>query len=445
MSGRSTTLARYQPPSSSKLLARVLDQPNLVAAVRELPPLALGRLIDAIGLEGAGDLVALATTEQLGAVFDSDLWTAEAPGADERFDAARFALWLEVMLEAGEAAVVQRLTELPLDLVTLAVHRLVLVIDIDALALDLSGGGEAAELVEKALESCLYEEWEEFRLMAKDSAAWDSVLAALLALDRDHHELLRNILERCASLSATSIEDNGGLYEVLTSDEMLEGDNAAVRDDRRAAEGYVAPADARSFLALARAGHAYPEGRDPVTRAYFREVQPRAARVPEVAQRESGSPSADIAGLMRRVARVSGEPVAQTTGLLAAPRASAESPPVPARSLEIALKCLARTKPEVYAARVEELSYLANVLLSGYARDARRLRPVEATEAALAVCELGLSRVLELLRPARESAAKSATAVLRRVPADRLFRIAWRHVHDQPALWSPQDRPDGVS
>lgn len=440
MTQREKTLARYQSPSSSQLLARVLDQPNLVAAVRELPPLALGRLIDAIGLEGAGELVALATTEQLGGVFDRDLWTAPAPGDDEHFDAGRFALWLEVMQEAGEAAVVERLLELPLDLVTLAVHQLVLVVDIDALAHEMSGGGEDTDLVEKALESCLYEEWEEFRLIARNGAAWDAVLAALLALDRDHHDRLRNILECCAGMSARKIEDGGGLYEVLSDEEVLEADNLAARDDRRAAEGYVAPADARSFLALARQGHAYREGRDPVTRAYFRELEQappaHSARTQPagVGSPERRQPDADVASLMQLVARATGEAALPAPRLLAAAPSAARSTPQQVRPIDLALRRLAREYPEVCSARVEELSYLSNVLVSGYARAGRRLRPVEASEAALAVCNLGLTRVCQALR--RTAGDERAAAVLLRVPADRLFRIAWPEVHDQPALWS---------
>lgn len=440
MTDSGKALVRFQSPSSTKLLTRVLEHPALVAAVRELPPFALGRLIDSIGLEGAGELVALATTEQLQGVFDRDLWTAARAGEDELFDPARFALWLEVMLEAGDAAVVERLTELPLDLITLAVHRLVLVVDIDALAVAMSDGGDESALTEKALEGWLYEEWEEFRLMAKDSAAWDSILTALFALDRDHHDRLRRILECCANMSLAALEDHGGLYELLTADEMLEGDTRATRDDRRSAEGYVTPADAKSFLGLARAGHAYPLGRDPVTRAYFREVQPgtrEASSQNSQPSRESGNASADLAGLMRLIGSATGEPIVTGPRLLVAAASQPSVAQEAARTLDSALELLAAEYPDVYALRIEELSYLANVLISGYAQGGRRLRPVEATEGALTICSLGLDWVLAELRiSAREPRRDVAAAALCAVPADRLFRIAWRHVHDQPSEWS---------
>src|SRR6476661_681512 len=94
--------------TSTALLMRILERPGLVAAVRELPGAVLGKLIDRIGLEDAGELVALATTEQLERVFDDDLWRADRAGGDETFRPERFALWLRVMFEAGEDALVQR-------------------------------------------------------------------------------------------------------------------------------------------------------------------------------------------------------------------------------------------------------------------------------------------------------------------------------------------------
>lgn len=118
----SSKLTRPSPLGSRALLTRILDQPNLVAAIQALPAQALGRLIDHVGLEDSGEIVALATTEQLRRIFDNDLWRSERPGKDESFDAGRFALWLEVMLEAGEEFAAGKLAELPEDLVTLALQ-----------------------------------------------------------------------------------------------------------------------------------------------------------------------------------------------------------------------------------------------------------------------------------------------------------------------------------
>src|SRR5690606_1849610 len=122
------------------------------------------------------------------------------------------------------------------------------------------------------LDSTVSEEWEEYRVIAREPAHFDVVWTALAALDREHDDLLRRLLERIAWTTTEYISGNGGLFNVLTSDEMLESDARAARDDRRATRGYVAPSDARSFLALARQGLGKLEERDPVTHAFFREL-----------------------------------------------------------------------------------------------------------------------------------------------------------------------------
>src|SRR5690242_10500602 len=94
--------ARFRAARTSALVGRILENPQLVGAVRALPPAALGQLVEQIGLEDAGELVALASTEQLAHLFDEDLWRAERAGDDPRFDARRFGVWLEILLEAGE-------------------------------------------------------------------------------------------------------------------------------------------------------------------------------------------------------------------------------------------------------------------------------------------------------------------------------------------------------
>ena len=183
-------LVFHQRPSSSQLLARILETPNLAEQVQALPPAMLGHLIGQVGVEDAGELVALATTEQLAEVFDEDLWKSDRPGEDHQFDADRFLVWLEVMLEAGDAFVAEKLFELPEDLVTLAFHRHVLVLHVEELMAELRDGDDA-DATEKALASCLSEELDEYQLISRHHEGWDNVLAAILALDRDHHDHLR--------------------------------------------------------------------------------------------------------------------------------------------------------------------------------------------------------------------------------------------------------------
>jgi hypothetical protein len=408
---------RLVQPGARNLLARILDQPQLAEQIQRLPPAVLGSLIDRIGLEDAGELVALATTEQLADVFDDDLWKNQRPGEEERFDAGRFLVWLEVMLEAGDAVVARKLADLPEDLVTLAFHRHVLVLNLDALALEMQAQDEVdARLLDKALESCLYEEIGEYQVMSRSPDGWDAVLAALFALDPLHHDLLVRILERCCHMTGEFIDDNGGLYDVLTSDEMLEGDVAGDREDRRAERGYVAPPTASAFLKLARRGlHEAHDEHDPVTRAYLRDLarSPRAPAKPVPVRENDG-----LSQVLREAAVI----VEASPPLLpAAAQEGSRAEPL----VVMAMRRLGETEPDLFGTRSEELAYLANVLVAGCTFRQRRLRPIEALRVVMAVCSLGVWQSLEGKRGRSGDDVQRACEVLRRFPADGLFRRAW--------------------
>jgi hypothetical protein len=409
--------ASSSAPPSATLLMRILERPGLVAAVRELPGAVLGKLIERVGLEDAAELVALASTSQLERIFDDDLWKADEAGGDETLRPERFAVWLRVMLEAGEETVVRRLCELPQDLVALAVHRLVLVLDMEVLEEQLTPGDEEAQQLERALENAAAEEWEEFRVIARDPDVWDEVWTALLALDRDHHERLRAILEECCALSTEYISGQGGLYQVLTSDEMLASDVAAARDDRRVAEGFVSAADARAFLALARQGWG-GDARDPITGAYFRGLGTRALEAP--APRRDGTGVSDLAALLREAEVIPPASAQPLAALAAMPGVKQGDAHLVAPLFEQAMADLRVRDPGLFSTRVQELGYLVNVWIAGGAgaHQGRQPRPVEAMEVVLRTCEAGMgTQVAEgAVSPER------ALAVLVRTPADLLFR-----------------------
>jgi uncharacterized protein DUF6178 len=390
------------PANSRQLLARILEMPDLALAVQALPARVLARVIDAVGLEDAGEIVAFASPAQLAEVFDEDLWRSEQPGGDDRFDGDRFLVWLEVMTEAGDAFVAERLASIPEDLVTLALHEHLLVLDVDELLAEMRGLDEDdGKAVEKALSNCLSEEIDQYQLVARRHDGWDTVLAAVLAMDRDHHTLLTRILERLCAMTAEHVDREGGLHGALTAEEMLEADVAADREDRRAEAGYVAPSEARAFLKLARQALAeLPKEHDPVTRAYFRGLG-RSFEVP------AGEPSA-LARVLLQAGVVA--PSAGGTPLLGSGVTPRE--PLLVRSM----RALAESDPVAFAARGEEIAYLANVLVVGTSIEGRRYRPAEAVQKVIEVC----SRGLELA-----SKQADAIAILRQHPAEGLFRLAW--------------------
>ena len=144
-----------------RLLSRLLDSPHLAQLVQHLDPKVLGALVRHCGLEDCGEIVALATTEQLTRIFDDDLWRSDTPGTEEELDADRFGVWLEVLAEVGVDVAARKLVDLDFDLVTAALSRHLLVLDQEMLmntqaAGDLGIGGDehwSDPIIERALDS----------------------------------------------------------------------------------------------------------------------------------------------------------------------------------------------------------------------------------------------------------------------------------------------------
>ncbi|MCC7541754.1 MAG: hypothetical protein IT379_36380, partial [Deltaproteobacteria bacterium] len=362
--------AKMRQPSATEILARVLDHPDLVAAVQSLPSPVLGALVARIGLEDAGEIVALATTEQIVDTFDEDLWKQDRPGGDEAFDDARFVTWLRVLREAGDAFAARRIADLSEDFLTMALHRQMLVLDSDVLERALGDvDADEAEQVDKALTSCLREELDQYQIVSRHYDGWDDVIAVVLALDREQPDLLRRVLERCRHLTESDLEEHGGLYEVLTSEEMLASDVAGEREERRLVRGFVSPSDARAFIRLARMErHGVAAGEhDAVTRAYFRALptsQPEPTPAVQRGDRASSSVPAAVDRAAPSLPEWLGELLARAEpetvrGRLGAGDA-AQTEPLLAR----AMHALAARDPTAHARRVEELAYLANVWIA---------------------------------------------------------------------------------
>lgn len=413
-------LVVQRKPTSTELLARILDTPDFAEQVQSLPAPALAKLIDHVGLEDAGEIVALATTAQIADVWDEDLWKSDRIGEDEQFDGDRFVVWLAVMREVGDARLAEKLADLPEELVVLAFHGEVLVLGMNELAADLGEGGDDADAVEKALSDQLSEEIDEYLLVSRRHEGWDDVIAALVALDERDHDLAMRILERCRKASEAAIEDDGGLYEVLTEIESLTADVAGDREDRRGEMGFVAPSSATAFLRLAREGHeTKTTDHDPVTKAYFRGL---SAKVQHPTARSSPSARTDLVALL---AEAEGSVEAAPIALLPAAQSKAPEETLLVR----AMRELGREDATLFATRSDEIAYLANVLRAGWAHEGRRLRPVEAIAAALAVVDAGLSAVAGSAK--RDHLAR-ATRALADHPADGLFRVAWKTLHEDP-------------
>lgn len=419
-----------------------MSEPNLAEAIQSLTPQSLSRLITHIGLEDSGELLALASTAQIEKVLDEDLWTCASPGHPERFDDERFVLWLQVMLEIGDSFAAKKLEALPEDLVVLALHRNILVLNSDELRSQVNDD-EDGDMTDKAIESSLYEEFDEYMVIARQHDGWDAIVAILSTLNSSNRAFLHRLLERCWAISQRFIDDEGGLYQVLTSDETLECDLAGGREDRRAEDGFIASTTAASFLNLARMQNpsTIAETRpDPIVRSYVENLS-RSLTVEESTSASVKNPNALKLEIL--IAEITNEPArsrAPTQTLLGLGAASSEFGD--AGLFREALNDIAENSPATHSRHLDELAFLCNALISGRPVMDRPFRPYESIVATTAICNLGLERVAP--GEGGEWDLSLAIQMLNKHGADGIFRIGLSILHHDVAMFSLEKIANGI-
>lgn len=220
--GRSGGPAQQGARDPRHLLARILDTPHRARAVPRLPPEVLHRVIQSCGLEDCGELVALATPEQLSAVFDLDLWRGDRPGVDEQFDATRFGVWLEVLAESSASFAALKLAETDVALVIAALAHHVSVFDPPVVSPSSTVDG-AEVVIGTALDNGRCCEVGGYMVVAKRTDSWDTIVAALIALDEEHHDRFHRVMRGCRSLSNSKPEVDG-LHDLLTVSDQVSFD-----------------------------------------------------------------------------------------------------------------------------------------------------------------------------------------------------------------------------
>lgn len=381
--GRANALrARTPPPDRRSLLDRILDTPQLAHVVPRLQPEVLHRVIQRCGLEDCGELVALATPGQLSRVFDLDLWRAGETGPDEQFDAGRFGIWLEVLIESGDVSAARVLPTIDVDLMVAALAQHVLVFDRAAVT-PLATDDEEAE-PKRSPGDGLGCEVGGYLILARNTDSWDAIAAALTLLEAQHHTYFHRVMRGCRNQSNSGYEIDG-LDDLASAPDQVMFDLAVSRERRREQQGYVTPAQARAFLQQSRQlplGDAAAPAGDPVARAYFGAI--------EWTSPEDATPlpdgSADAASAIVEVlleAGVLGQPA---RALLDGARGEAQ----PLAHIRAHMQAARERDPDSYFVRSQELAYLANTIAAGCSIQARTLTPQETSDAAAAVCNLGL-------------------------------------------------------
>lgn len=445
---------------SPRLLERLLDTPNLPQVVRTLDPEILHRLVRVVGLEDCGELVSLATPAQLMRVFDADLWRTDRPGDVDRFDADRFGLWLEVLVESGASNAALKVAGLDVDFVTTAIAEHVVVIDqaaevAAALFRQIANDSQEEELferpsiIDRIREGGVTSELGGYAIVAKRSDSWDALVAVLGALHDEHQDFFQRLMVTSCSVSAKRIDDSSGSYDLLNAPEQLRFDVAYEREQRREGHGYVTAPQATAFLQSARRVGLRADiapARDVITRAYFRDLE----RKPRWSERESSAPAGDsesstqsgsgMASFMETL-REAGVVTDTPRGLLAEGNVA----PGDRRStLTEHMQFVSEHDEDAFAKRNEELGYLANVLVSGCSFNSGQFSTADAQDAVVATCNLGLENwPRQWLAVSNTSKDGLTTAGDSLLPSDFLlrydlvtvFRVGWSVLYEQVVVY----------
>jgi hypothetical protein len=449
--------------SVEERLARLLDTPFLARVVPHLPPETLHQLVRYRGLEACGELIASATPAQLTFLLDLDLWRNARPGRDQQFDVDRFGEWVEVLVETGEPVAARTVAALDKNLVVAGLSRYVRVFDPGIFEPTAQSDDEATDRDEAMREGDAIGTAEHdpdrhrfeceiggYIVRARRADAWDAIVALLTALADEHGSDFHAVMRDCRRLSNSASEVDG-LDDLLVAPEQHLHDVTIEREHRRSLQGYATPGDARAFLQMARQPEQHRSGApatgaigvNPIVTAYFRAVDepPEApadpARSPERARELPAS--TDAAASLEAIVEL----LAEAGVMPERPRALLEAPDADPRiaRLRRLMVYVRDTDDTAYFTRNRELAFLANTLLAGCSVQSRPFTPREASDAAAAICNLGLE-----YWPARWPAGPGA-APPDALPPDSLlidhglvtaFEVGWSVLHHDVGLFAAE-------
>jgi hypothetical protein len=497
-------------------LSRLLDAPFLVRVVPHLPPETLHQLIRSCGLDACSELVTSATPAQLTSLLDLDLWRHAEPGRDEQFDVDRFGEWLEVLVDAGHSVAARTVAALDKELVIVGLSRYVRVFDPgifeptaqsddeqadrdeamregDSIEVDKSRHVESMHADDAAMHGSsgawLECEVAGYIVRGRRADAWDAIVTLLVALDAEHGSYFHAVMQGCRRLSNSRPEIDG-LDDLLLAPEQHLHDVAIERERRRSQQGYATPADARAFLQMARQPQHRRSGTpamepttvNPLVAAYFRAADDAAALSHETARprehtadsrsrtsarasrslRSAASyssdvraPATDIAESLETVMELlteAGVMPQRTRALLEA--ADADPRAAKLTRLRRLMAYVRDTEGTAYLTRSRELAFLANTLVAGCSVQSRTFTPHEASDAAAAICNLGLeywpARWPSVTSPGPSSSHPHDTATATPpglLPPDALlidhglvtaFEVGWSAVHHDVSLFAAE-------
>ncbi|MGD9210804.1 MAG: DUF6178 family protein [Desulfobacteraceae bacterium] len=423
------------------LLNHILEQPQLPAIIQRLDASMLTKLIHHIGLEDSAEIVSMTTANQLKSVFDEDLWHSEAPGKNEIFNAERFGLWLEILLESGPAFAAEKLTEMDEDLIILGLCRLVRVVNFNNLSHDINSdqSWNRNDMLDEILDCTLSQEFDAYLVVARSQSRWEAIRTVLTELNELDHTRLKRLLMSCCKISWESMENNSEYYHVFTAEETLEADLAAERDGRRGRKGFVSSTDGAYFLASARRitlkKIVAEKGLEPDARVYLKRVSTETepdANGESTAEKLLETSSPHVIHFIETLQAAEILPSARQAKL--GWQAEEEPHHLP---LAGAMRLVGQMDPELYSQRLIELTYLSNILISGCSFKGRSFWPGEAAEAALSVCNLGSEYLIKAGYGQKEKQKPDLlTILLKKYHLVKLFKVGWKILNDKVTVYT---------
>jgi hypothetical protein len=338
-------------------------------------------VIGAYGLEDCVDLVAQATPAQLSQIFDLDLWRPVAPGLDEQFDASRFGLWIEVLVEAGAEVAAAKLAEMPLPQIVAGLAQHVKVFDVSAVSSYETTDGMRIDYSRpvRDLVGC---EIGGYHVAAMREESWDAIVEVLAALDMNHPDRFVALMRAVRSRSH-SVREEDGFHRLLGNRAQMMFELADDRERRRVERGFASPAEARAFLQTSRSVTADTIAPNPIARDHLRSMETGGGGD----DTPTATPEAE-AEAVELLAEAGVMPISSPRALLAG---ETEKTTRLQRCMQFAFD----RDQAAYGERQVELAFLANVLMSGCPIQARPFTPAEAADAVVAICGLGLERVTD--------------------------------------------------
>jgi len=402
-------ISRQETGHNSGLLQKLQSSPQLPALIQKLEPPALHKLIQHIGLKDSGDIIALATTDQIRQVLDIELWKNRKPGTAETLDSDQFLSWLAVWNEIGTDFTATKLYELGDDFLVLCLANVVMVADMSVIGLsdaelDFDNLGITntdldpweAIIPGSALPVCS-QDFGNFGVLGSDIDQWDTILSALNSLWSEQPEFMLRVLRRCCFERSILSEDTSE----NDAKRVLHQDMAQVRESKRERQGFVTPLNASIFLIQAKSSGlealCAQKEYDLNTRKHFKlatgaqqvENQQLLGHESELDATHTGEEDLRELEKLESVL-VDADIIRKSKTPLLLQTPAREEFSIDKSSLQDVLNNLAETNPEALSARLNEIIYMSNILMTGAEFRGGRFLEAEAAKAVMGNCSLGL-------------------------------------------------------